>query len=154
MKTIFLDKNPIFHYAQSKIFNEKVHWASLKLIEKIKSKEISVNIDCTSVFALYNYVTYKLKRTSGKSADEAQKLSRQFTKTLFMTDSWIIIGLDREHIFKAIDDNMFDLEDAWQFYGSIKSNSGIFLTWNIKHFKNGMTPKDFLTGYLPKVLKK
>lgn len=151
MKTLFLDKNPIFHYAQKEMFQENVHWASLKLVEKIKNKELSANIDCTTVFAVYNYVVYKLQRDIGKSRDESQKLSRVFVKDSFKADSWIINGLDREHIFKAISDNNFDLEDAWQFYGSVKTNSGIFITWNIRHFKNGMTPKDFLIGYLPKV---
>jgi len=149
---IFLDKNIIFDYARIKIFKQESfsYKQSLILIDKILQGEIKANIDCTTVFAVYNYISYKLNKPEfrggkGLELEVAQKTAREFVKNVFMKESWIIHGLNREHIFKAIEDSSYDLEDSWQFYAYKKSMSSIFVTWNIKHFKdNAITPKKLL----------
>ncbi|MFQ6072481.1 MAG: hypothetical protein ACE5KT_07265 [Methanosarcinales archaeon] len=152
MKTIFLDKNPIFDYVHKKIFNETVRRHSIQLVELIKNGELRANILEGTIFSVYNHLNYKLQRPvlkGGKNyeSEKAEKEAREFVRDLFKSESWIIVSLNKKNIFKALQDENYDYEDAIQYYGFKKSGCDIFITWNIKHFKEGMTPKRFLMRY-------
>jgi len=149
LRSVFLDKDPIFHYANRELFGEATPMASHILVGKIKGGELEAAINSETIFALYNYLKYKLMREpSLLGEDAAIDKAKKFVIGLFSPKSWKARGLEKDIILLALNEGSIqDFEDSIKYHGFMSSGGDVFITWDLKHFakcKNVLTPKRFL----------
>ncbi len=148
----YVDKNVVFQYAHDKLFGENVAQSSTVLVQSIISGTIEAYVSPDVVFAFYNHIHFKLRRSlerggKGLDWDDAAQQAREFTEVTFGKGAWHVVSLTIEELRAALRDHRFDFEDAVQFH-SAKQAGAVLVTWNIRHFERmGMpvkTPKEFL----------
>jgi len=149
----FLDKNPIFDYAQHEMFDYSVRPESVELVEKIKNKEITAYIAPNTAFALYNFLRYKLSRPEYKGGKDmdfevAEKKSKKFCSELFSEGSFKIVNSTIEDVTCSPSDERFeDAEDAFQFYCA-KRIDALIITWNLNNYMEPKAlPEEGLGGF-------
>jgi spore cortex formation protein SpoVR/YcgB (stage V sporulation) len=149
---IFIDKNILFGYANKKMFGELQPEYTLKLVELITQNKLTACLHESTIFALSNYIKFKLKRPKHQGGQElleqeADKKSREFCLEIF-NEPWKVVSLKKQDIVTALKDKEFNFEDSIQYYAFIESKAEYLVTWNTKDFlkagKKLKNPKEIL----------
>jgi hypothetical protein len=148
----FVDKNVLFGYANNKLFKEPQPEYTIQLVDLIVQNKLTACLHESTIFALSNYIKFKLKRPIFQGGQElgekeADKKARDFCLNLF-GDSWQVVSLKKQEILKALKDKDFNFEDSIQYYAFVESKADGLVTWNTKDFlkagKKLFNPKEII----------
>jgi len=149
MTKIFLDTNIFLEYFEQR----REHRSVSRLLSAVEDGKLKAIVSVGCVYTLTYLIRMELKRKEIHRPEQTMQLRATLDTVMSMVT---VGGLSQKRVTHAINDTAFDdVEDSLQYQCALQSKCDVFITINLRDYRNAdtanmeiMSPTEFVEKYL------